>query len=530
MTDFLPQTSSPLRRWALLSSITLPLILLALVGQDHNWDLQNYHYYDPFAWLHGRLSLDIAPAQMQTWHNPLLDVPLYLMTRAGWPAFVVSVWLALPMMLVLYLLLRMYQVLGGNPTRLGLVALGVIALTGAAAYAEIGTCFNDAYVAAGILAALYLLLRESTESDRARTWLIAGLLAGVVTALKLTAGAYCLGLAGAAVAMPSFRSMPGRLAALLLGGIVGFGLAYGYWGTLLFHLHGNPFFPYFNQIFQSPDATLTSHADMRFRPKNLGDALLIPIRLLHVTPLYSEIKLRDPRMLLGMLGFVALFWQSFRGKVDADQLRLARLRALAGFFFVSFAAWAFQSGIYRYALPLELIACLNLMLLLDRLSPRKRDFGAILLCLLLIAATHRPSWGRTHHFSKPLVEVAMPALPAHSMVVLSSKQPLAYAVTALPDDVPAIAIDNNLMHADGCTALTVAAGQRIETHTGPFWLLRSDNPEDDAGELVAQNAYGLVVDGACKAVATNFDALRLCPLRRDPKPMPCASSASAPGR
>ena len=508
----------------------LPLLLLAVVGQDQNWDLQNYHYYDPFAWLHGRLWLDIAPAQIQTWHNPLLDVPLYLMTRAGWPGCIASLWLALPMMLALYFLLRMYLLLGGRPSRVALGALGVIAMTGAAAYAEIGTCFNDAFIAAGILGGLFVLLREDPVKGRASMWLLAGLLAGIVTGLKLTAGVYCLGLAGAAVAMPSLRAMPRRLLALLLGGIVGFGLAYGYWGTLLFHLHGDPFFPYFNQFFHSPDAMLTSHADMRFHPNSIGDAMLVPIRLLHVTHRYSEVKLRDPRLLSGMLGFVLLLWQSSRGESDANRLRLARLRALAGFFFVSFAAWAFQSGIYRYVLPLELLACLNIVLLLDWLPSHRRDVGAIVLCLLLIAATHRPSWGRTHHFEKPLVQVAMPSLPAYSMVVLSSQQPLAFAVTALPDDVPAIAINNSLMHPDRCTALTVAAGQRIQSHAGPLWLLRSDNATDDVGEQVAKDAYGLVVNGTCKPVATNFGKLRLCPLRRDPEPMPCAKPASAPGR
>jgi len=63
------------RWWALIPSVLLPLLSIGHLGQDVNWDLQNYHLYDPYAWLHDRLTLDIAPAQMQSWHNPALDVP-----------------------------------------------------------------------------------------------------------------------------------------------------------------------------------------------------------------------------------------------------------------------------------------------------------------------------------------------------------------------------------------------------------------------------------------------------------------------
>ena len=50
-----------------------------LLGADANWDLYNYHLYNPFAWLHGKLRTDLAPAGMQSYFNPLLDTALYLL-------------------------------------------------------------------------------------------------------------------------------------------------------------------------------------------------------------------------------------------------------------------------------------------------------------------------------------------------------------------------------------------------------------------------------------------------------------------
>ena len=44
-----------------------------LLGQDQNWDLLNYHFYNAYALFHGRIFMDFAPAGIQTYSNPLLD-------------------------------------------------------------------------------------------------------------------------------------------------------------------------------------------------------------------------------------------------------------------------------------------------------------------------------------------------------------------------------------------------------------------------------------------------------------------------
>src|SRR6185437_13867977 len=42
-------------------------------GQDQNWDLQNYHYYVPYAFFHHRQGFDFAVSGIETYDNPLLD-------------------------------------------------------------------------------------------------------------------------------------------------------------------------------------------------------------------------------------------------------------------------------------------------------------------------------------------------------------------------------------------------------------------------------------------------------------------------
>ena len=63
--------------------LTIGIILISgalslFLGQDLNFDLQNYHFYNGFAFLSSRLDTDIAPAGLQTYFNPFVDVFHYL--------------------------------------------------------------------------------------------------------------------------------------------------------------------------------------------------------------------------------------------------------------------------------------------------------------------------------------------------------------------------------------------------------------------------------------------------------------------
>jgi len=222
-------------------------------------------------------------------------------------------------------------------------------------------------------------------------------------------------------------------------------------------------------------------------------------------------------------------WRARRNSKGRDASHVARLRGLAGFFFVAFLAWALQYGIYRYAIPLEMLGCLGFVLMLEWLPRHRLESGTLIACLLAIGATFPATWGRSR-FEPEFVSVRMPSLPAGSMVVLSGTSPLGYAVTAFPDDVAAISIDNTLMRPDRCTTLQASAERRITTHAGPLWLLTSSTADDVNGLRDAGRFYGLFVAGRCLPVTTSFGDLWLCPLRRDPRPVLCAMPASAPGR
>src|SRR3954453_17596078 len=70
--------------WAAIGLAWLVLFAAVSVlnGPDGAWDLRNYHLYNPFAVLNGRLHKDLVPAQLQTFLVPTMDIPILWLRTA----------------------------------------------------------------------------------------------------------------------------------------------------------------------------------------------------------------------------------------------------------------------------------------------------------------------------------------------------------------------------------------------------------------------------------------------------------------
>lgn len=518
-------TNTSNRLLAFVVCAAVPLLAMLWLGVDTNWDLANYHLYNPHAWLTGRYATDIAPAQIQTWHSPLLDVPLYLLVRADAHSLLISLWLTIPAIVALLAGSNVLSRLLDRPLRAWeLLAFALAGASGAAFLPNIGSSMNDLFVAAGIVTSLALVLRTQTGFQ---VWLFAGAIAGLTAGLKLTALLYCIGLFAATLASGPPRMLPTRVLALAIGGLGGFLISYLPWGLYLWEAHGSPMFPYFNNIFRSPDLPPDTWADVRFRPKTLLDALLAPVHLLATSTRFSELPVRDPRLLIGIIASVFLAWP--RRAATPGQVRSGRM--LAMFFVVSYVLWVMQYGILRYTTPLEVAAAAMLVAMLSRLPGRFYPIASTLLVVTLLFATVRPELGR-RPFSRHFVEADWPALPPNAMVVTAADSPLGYFMLGLPDRIPALAIRNNIMHPRRCTMLQARVEARIREHRGPVWLLEEDQDRRDIaeGRSLARDYYGLQVAAKCTYIRSTFGRVRLCPLQRSPEPVPthCALPRAKP--
>ena len=111
-------------------------LLSVWLEQDLTVDFQMYHYYNGFSFLNDRLTYDVAPAQMSTYYNPLLDAVLYLLDNAlsKKPFLFVS---GLPAGLALFIVYKIADLFFAEKKRLWIPASLLISLTGFAFFRQI---------------------------------------------------------------------------------------------------------------------------------------------------------------------------------------------------------------------------------------------------------------------------------------------------------------------------------------------------------------------------------------------------------
>src|SRR5262245_28612395 len=284
-----------------LACVAVPIMagVLALsLGQDANWDLRNYHWYNPYAFLNDRFGLDLAPG---TFYNPLLDVPLFLSAQvlsARLIGFLLGTIQGLNFVL-LYLLARRLcptwaQWRGGA----GGVLIALVGFFGGGALGLLGTTFYDNVVSIPILGALVLALRALERSDVAIEWGLAGLLVGAVIGLKLPTAIYGVGFSVACLAVRgTIRIRLARTAAFGGTALVGLLATGGFWMWHLWSTFGNPIYPYFNDWFGSAYALSATYRDERFIPTSWSEALFFPIVFTLDSLETGEVLFRDLRIL-----------------------------------------------------------------------------------------------------------------------------------------------------------------------------------------------------------------------------------------
>lgn len=496
-----------------------------LLRQDTNWDLQNYHYYNPWAWWNGRIfGTDIAPAQLQTFHNPVLDLPFYFMVAAGWPPRVIAFCLAIPAGVAAFFLAKLVRLLFADLPRgerpVAQIAAFAIGVTSAMGIATLGTTMNEWPLVALTLPALWLVVRDLVGAParalRVRTLVIAGLLCGIATGVKLTAGsfavAFCLALLlRGPYAAPALRRALREALVYGLAVLAGFAIAYGPWGYQLWSHYASPVFPYGNEWIDSPWWVKATVIGRRYGPHNFVDWLTFPFALLDPKPfLVTEVPYRDARMpilyALALGAGTVWLWVRAKGRdalppiVHAGVSRAWQFLTL--FFVVSFLLWTAQHSNYRYLVTLDMLAgALIVTLLFRNLRPGYAPAVALLLAVALIATTRPGTWGRVD-FGDAWFVVRMPTLESNALVVLASDAPMAHVVPQIrPEPAHALGIHNGLIDVRRSTRMEEAIDRTIQEHDGPIYAL-VDPPRNGIDALLGRGL--LKVTDTCAPVHTNM--------------------------
>lgn len=531
---------SPLRprhlRRLLFLAIPAGFGLLALaLGMDADWDLRNYHYYNAWALLTDRYDLDIAACQIPTFYNPFIDVPYFLLARhlAARPlAFLLGAMHGINFILLYWLAANVLAIRA--PWRRVWIcsALSLAGVCGAVAISEVGTVFYDNLLSFGFFGSLACAI-GSWERMKRGHWtqallaaLLTGLPAGLAFGLKQTSVIYTFGVCfGLLLCLPAPPAR--RFAAALFCGIgilAGLGIGGGYWMWHLWSHYGNPLFPMFNHVFQSPWGRPDSYRDVQYLLGSPWRRLYFPILFSLDSRVASEIAFRDYRVLALFLLLPPAGLATLRdGWRKADQA-LPFDRGKAGYLLVattiSYLVWILLFGVYRYIVAIEMLAPLLVVLAFGLLTPlgRHRLVLAFATVALLVVTTKPGSWIRVP-FEHDAVQVDVPPIadPAHTIVLLAGHEPLSFLLPSFPPEMRFLRIDSTFTNPDETQVRFNQVMRRIiDDHRGPLLALFIPTERHDVVKRVGD--YGLTMDSRnCAAVTSPIGAAPydLCPVSRN---------------
>ena len=519
------------------------LAALAL-GMDANWDLRNYHYYNAYAWLTGRVGYDLVVAQAPGFFSPYIDVPFFLLTQA-WPARLVGFLLGmveglnlLPLYGIAYATL---EIRDRRRRRLLAASLALLGMVGAGNLSELGTTFCDNVVSLGPLTALWLVLRwhgavlEARWRDIALTLLLAGLVSGIAVGLKQTMATLPLGLCLAFLFLPATPKR--RLGLALLYGIgvtLGVALAAGPWMLELWRLYGNPLFPFYNQLFHSPWALPEDYRRFFYIPGSLWTRIFFPFAYLSDPHLTSDADFRDLRILASFvlvpLAALAAFARSCRNHFAAARGAESRTcaeeresgweaRYLLVAFAIGYVVWIAVFCVYRYLIAYEMLAPLVIVHAVRRLvsGARARMLVSAAVLALAVVTVKPPDWIRVP-WSERWVAATPPKLadPDHSVVLITGHEPLSYLIPFFPPAVRFLRIHSGFTGPyEPQLRFNVEMKAIVAQHQGPLFVLYNPNETGFAVEHLA--AYGLAIAREdCQLVPSNIGYLPylFCGLRR----------------
>ncbi len=398
----------------------------------------------------------------------------------------------------------------------------VLCLASPMALSEAGTTIIDLLTAIPVLLAYHVLLTRQDTSASRHACLIAGCLLGGATGLKLTNATFAIGapfflLTGPT---PSWRRVA-DLVRLTLGGFFGFLLVAGDWHFQLWQHFHNPLFPYYNNIFHSPDTSPWGWRDARFGGTSIWDLVRYPIYWLiggSPTPGLlspaSETDPKDARFALVLLVLpVALMVLAIR-----RSSRRLLYRPETGLLFacaVDFAVWLYQFGIHRYMIPLEIMIGAVLLVLVGWIDTgRLRGWLLFALALVTVIRVHVAMWQRMpwadHWQSIAATPLHLPGAP----IIFLGAKPSAFVALSLPDNARYVCAsgDVDLDPTSDRPLIRRLKDELTAANDQALYALLDDKPPADT--MPDLMAYGLRVGSVCHRVDLGDRHFRLCEIVR----------------
>lgn len=413
--------------------VCLGMIICVSVGyQDTRWDFTNYHYYNAFAFLNNRLNYDIVPSSINTFFNPLLDLPLYFYIEKfnNHPNIVVAlqgIWYGC----LLFAFYKITTLFFDNKTLEGnfksILALA-IASTGQAVFFQSSASANEISIAFSSFISLYFIFKmiKYPNEQKSYKYFLCGLLLGCALGLKSTLIYICISTGLSLILCFKYLSKPIKFILLLaLGGFVGYLITNGWWMYKMWNLYQNPFFPFLNEVFKSPYFDNINYSDRRFIPP-ISKAIIFPYIWTSKKYRSAEIVFSDFRgpvfYTLSLLFFIYMTIKPKRWKDLFTDKKLYFFFTI--FVFLSYVLWLSIFSIYRYIIVVEMLSALFFVKIIFSYKTNKTlnfilyySIMSVICGVLIFNFKHGLGWPK-YNLDKGFVYMETVKMPENSLLKL----------------------------------------------------------------------------------------------------------------
>lgn len=498
------------------------------LGADSNWDLYNYHLYNPFAWLNGKLAIDLAPAGMQSYFNPALDVVVYLL-NTHLPSRIVGFLLGtlhgVTFVLLVGIARHTVPMLPDDDRYRMPILIALGGCLTANFLSGLGNSMGDDTAMLFVLSGLYLVVSKwvlvGQPSRKAVLVMIAsGLLVGLGAGFKLTNAIYAVALCVALLSYPDTLIVRVRLSFLFgVGVLLGITVSGGYWMLHMWKLYGNPLYPQFGAIFHNPLTQATAVSDVRWLPHGFLETVFWPFLFTANSHRVGETAIRQ---IIWPIVYVA-FWcwlvavSASRFVGTSRRPMDPRQRLVILFVAIGYVLWMKMFSIYRYIVAVELLTPLVLMFLLYRLVPghfaRYLTFGLVGIATAVVVTGGGKTWGH-EGWSDPLYHAQLPPLaqPARTTAIIASGSTAwGWLITLFPPDVAFTQLESSF---PGTAAFSDRIRSMVKERGGPAFGVVNGTYNWRADNIASMNAMvtrvGLTKsERSCGAVRWVVEHLRL---------------------
>ena len=519
------------REYAFLGAMVLAWSAFVVVlGKDTSWDFRNYHWYAPYAFLNHRMGFDVAVAHQASYYNPFLDIPYY------WLATHTRSWVALAALgaaqganvVPLYLIAR--SCLNIPDYKQGAGVLALLGQFGALTLSEFGTTYYDNVMSVFVFAGLAILvvnrvaLRDGPPLLGALLAAAAGFITGMAMGLKLPEMPFCAGFAAALVALGgSWKRQAVLLLAGGIGGAIGCAIFAAPWMLYMWHLTGNPLFPYFNEYWHSSLALAAPYRDLRFVPTHFWREVFFPILFSIDWHVADDLGFQDIRVCVAYLLVIAAGIVLLAKRESGDPLIEKRASlVLFAWSAATYLVWMKMFAIYRYIVALEMLSPILIAAAVGLFPAGRRTRYSVLgvLCFAVLV-TARSDFLEKAPLDDPYLQVALPPIPRpdRSMVVMTGDAPMGFIATALPPQIPVLRIDGWMVQPRDGTRMTADMKRRVARQLasgGDLYLIADRDDMARAHDALAD--YRLAIRWTeCQQFDTNLVGIyQWCPLASKP--------------